>query len=202
MRFTQAAPAALLCSTLFAACGGGSTPSPNTYGTPATALPTLSPSAPATGVPSTAPSVAPSVAPTAQPQQIHVGFNHAETTDPTFGPVYFYSTAASGPAQVIRVAVGSQLVFVNDDPSGVAHTASGFGSGGFPASFDNGSRFTRAGAAVDGGTTWSTGSLSSGQSSQVLTVPAAGTYYFGCGYHYTTVPTSTNGSMGDVLVAS
>jgi plastocyanin len=189
----------------FAACGGGSTSSPSLNGMAPTAppqsIPSGAPSAPASSVPSTAPSTPPSTAPSAQPQLIHVGFNHAETTDATFGPVYFYSSAASGPAQVIRVATGSRLMFVNDDPSGVPHTASGLGAA-FPASFDNTSRFTQAGTAIDGGTTWSTGSLSSGQSSQVLTVPAAGTYFFGCGYHYTTVPTSSNGSMGDVLVAS
>ncbi|MGP6159537.1 MAG: hypothetical protein ACLPYS_18850 [Vulcanimicrobiaceae bacterium] len=200
MRIAYSAPAALAALTFLAACGGGSSSSPGS-GTVA-ALPTIVPSRPPSVAPSATPSTAPSTAPTAQPQLIHIGFNHAETTDATFGPVYFYSTAASGPAQVIRVAVGSQLIFVNDDPSGVSHTASGFGTGGFPASFDNTSRFTQAGSAVDGGTTWSTGSLSGGQRSQVLTVPAAGTYYFGCGYHYTTVPTASNGSMGDVLVAS
>jgi plastocyanin len=195
MRLSLSTIAPFVCASLLAACGGNGSSTPSTG-------PTVAPTTGPTVAPTTGPTVAPTTGPTAQPQVIHIGFNHAETTDPTLGPVYFYATAASGPAQVIRVKTGSQVVFTNDDPNGVTHTAGGFGSVGFPVSFDNSNRLTRAGTAIDGGTTWSTGALSQGQTSQAFTIPAAGTYYFGCGIHYSTVPTATNSSMGDVLVAS
>jgi plastocyanin len=133
---------------------------------------------------------------------IHIGFELAEKTDPTYGPVYFYSTLLNNSAQVIRVKAGSHIVFVNDDPSSTPHTASGFGMSGFPNAFDNSSGFNRAGSTINGSLTWSTGSLLPGQRSQVFTVGPPGVYYFGCGYHYSTKPTTTNGSMGDVLVSS
>jgi plastocyanin len=195
MRLSLSTLVPFVCASLLAACGGNGSSTPSTG---PTAVPTAGP----TAAPTTGPTAAPTTAPTAQPQVIHVGFNHTETTDATLGPVYFYAMVASGPAQVIRVKTGSQVVFTNDDPSGVTHTAGGFGSASFPVSFDNSNRHTQAGTAIDGGTTWSTGDLSPGQTSQAFTIPAAGTYYFGCGFHYTTVPTTTNSSMGDILVAS
>jgi plastocyanin len=195
-----------------AACGGGGggtvTPPSNNPGP--TAPPTTSPSPSATATPSPTPTPKPTASPTASPtatpspaapQLIHVGFDLAEHTDATFGPVYFYSTVLNGMAQVIRVTHGSKVVFVNDDPSGTPHTASGFGSGGFPSSFNNSSGFTQNGTTIDGSTTWSTGTLNRGQMSQVFTVGPAGTYYFGCNFHYTTAPTASNSSMGDVLVS-
>jgi len=92
--------------------------------------------------------------------------------------------------------VGAEVVFVNDDPSGSPHTASGLGVSGFPATFANTSATTRSGTAIDSGLTWSTGTLSAGQQSQTFTIPAAGTYYFGCAFHY------ASNTMRDVLVAS
>jgi len=115
--------------------------------------------------------------------------------------VYFYSTMLNNMAQVIHVIHGTKVVFVNDDTSGIPHTASGFGSSGFPAAFNNSSGFTQHGTTIDASTTWSTGTLNSGQMSQVFTVGAPGTYYFGCNFHYTTTPTASNNSMGDVLVS-
>jgi plastocyanin len=44
--------------------------------------------------------------------------------------------------------------------------------------------------------TWSTGTLTSGQQSQVFTIPAAGTYYFGCAFHF------LSQSMREVIVAT
>jgi plastocyanin len=139
--------------------------------------------------------------PTAAPQVIHVGFELAEHTDVQFGPVYFYSTILNNMAQVIRVPHGSKVVFLNDDPSGTPHTASGLGSNGFPMQFDNSSGFNQHGTTIDSSTTWSTGTLTHGQMSQVFTVGPAGNYYFGCAFHYLTVPTASNNSMGDVIVS-
>ncbi|MBV8638553.1 MAG: hypothetical protein JO322_10735 [Candidatus Eremiobacteraeota bacterium] len=135
------------------------------------------------------------------PLTIHVGFDHGEHTDRTFGPVYFYSPLVSGTAQVIRVRTGSKVVFVNDDTSGIPHTASGFGPTSFPAQFDNKSGMRRAGTTINSSLTWSTGTLLHGQRSQTFTIGARGHYFFGCAFHYTTRPTAVNGSMGDVIVS-
>ena len=138
---------------------------------------------------------------TPTPLLIHVGFNHPEHTDTTFGPVYFYSPTLSGHAQVIRVRHGSKVQFVNDDPSFAQHTASGLGSTAFPRSFDNTSGIRRSGITVNASLTWSTGTISHGQKSQIFTIGPVGHYFFGCRFHYTTKPTSTNRSMGDVIVS-
>ncbi len=129
-------------------------------------------------------------------QTVHVGFELEDITDPTFGQVAYYALQPGSSAQIIRVAAGSQIVFVNDDPSGNPHTASGFGTGGFPASFNNTSGPTQSGASIDGGLTWSTGTLTQGQRSQVFTIPTPGTYYFGCAFHY------GSNQMRDVVVAT
>src|SRR5579872_3851705 len=107
---------------------------------------------------------------TTTPLVIHIGFNHSEHTDPTFGPVYFYSPTVTGNAQVIRVLHGSKVVFLNDDPSNTEHTASGFGSVAFPKSFDNTSGTRRSGTTINASLTWSTGGLVHGAKSQVFTV--------------------------------
>jgi hypothetical protein len=99
------------------------------------------------------------------------------------------------------VKSGSQVVFQHDD-NDPPHTASGLGSSGFPATFNNSSGTTRNGTTIDGSTTWSTGTLSGAAMSQVFTIGPPGVYYFGRAYHYAGVPSSTNQSMGDVLVAS
>lgn len=90
---------------------------------------------------------------------------------------------AAGYAPVLTtVAVGSFVQFVNTD--GFAHTATSIpGASSFPAS----SPFSvnaqhQTGAAVSTG--WSSGTLQSGQSSQVISVDAPGTYLFGCFFHY------------------
>jgi len=138
---------------------------------------------------------------TITPLVIHIGFEHGEHTDRTFGPVYFYSPLRTGTAEVIRVRTGSKLVFVNDDPNRVDHTASGFGPRAFPLTFDNNSGMHRSGSTINSTLTWSTGTLVPGAHSQVFTIGPRGHYFFGCAFHYTTKPTTTNGSMGDVIVS-
>jgi plastocyanin len=127
---------------------------------------------------------------------VHIGFNHLATADPTFGNVAYYTTAtgASAPAAVIDVASGSSLVFEND-ASQPNHTASGLGTTGFPAAFDNTGGTTPTGTAVDGGTTWSTGTLAGGATSAAFTIGPPGNYYFGCFYHY------VDAGMRDVIVS-
>ena len=111
------------------------------------------------------------------------------------------ASAHPGHAQVFRVVHGSKVQFINDDSSGKSHTASGLGSAAFPRAFDNRSGLRRSGTTVNGLLTWSTGTMNHGQKSQVLTIGSVGHYFFGCAFHYTTKPTTTNKSMGDVIVS-
>jgi len=193
MRISPAAPVAVACAAVMSACSSsGATvgsPMPQSSTAPAQ-VPSFTPSGPSSS-PTSSPS--PASSPTAQPQVVHVGFQHLTTTDPTYGQVSFYSPA-TGNAAVVRVVKNSQVVFSNDG-SGSPHTASGFGSTGFPATFDNVSGTTASGTTIDNGMTWSTGSLNPGQTSSAFTVPA-GTYYFGCAYHY------NSNAMRDVIVSS
>ena len=208
----------IITAASLAACGGGGgtvTPpaaggGPNPSSSPVpTAAPTSSPTQAPTPTPIPTPTPMPTQRPTptptpmqtAAPQVIHVGFELAEHTDVQFGPVYFYSTMLNNMASVVHVQHGSKVVFVNDDPDETPHTASGLGSNGFPAMFDNSSGFTRHGSTIDGSTSWSTGTLDPGQMSQVFTVGAVGTYYFGCAFHYAGIPSMNNASMGDVIVS-
>jgi len=82
-----------------------------------------------------------------------------------------------------HVAVGSTIRFTNTD--GFSHTATLIP--GNPATFPSAYPFTAAalsqtGAKLSQG--WSTGTLPAGSSSQTLTADVAGTYVFGCFYHY------------------
>jgi plastocyanin len=186
-----------------AACGGGGASIGGTPRPGPSVVPTLTPSPVPSATPSAGPTTKPTgnPSPTAKPTKapqitIHIGFNHAQVDDPTFGNVAFYALGANDPnAEVVQTSVGAQVTFLNDDPSQSPHTGSGLGSTGFPGSFDNSSGFTQAGTAIDGGTTWSTGTLGHGQRSQVFTIPSAGTYYFGCAFHY------DSSGMRDVIVA-
>jgi plastocyanin len=174
---------------------GGPTATPTaTAVASATVAPTVTPVV--TPTPTVAPTVTPTAAPTAtaQPEEIHVGFTHAATTDPVFGPIAFYSPT-TGNAAIITVVHGSQVIFTNDGTV-VPHTGSGLGTGPFPAAFDNTSGTTQSGTTIDGSLTWSTGTLAPGGSSQVFTVGAPGHYYFGCFYHF------DGDGMQDVLVST
>lgn len=132
-----------------------------------------------------------------------MGFYLGEKTDPTYGAIYYYAPLVAGTAQIITVRSGSEVVFLNDDPlTGIQHTASGLGTGGFPATFTNTSGFTKAGASINGSLTWSTGTLNQRQRSQVFTVGPPGVYYFGCAFHFAGMPTSNFSSMADVIVST
>jgi len=144
-------------------------------------------------IPTPTPTPAPTPTGTAQPQVIHVGFVHGTASDQTYGAIAYYAPT-SGTAAVIKVAAGSQVVFLNDD-TGSPHTGSGLGTGPFPASFDNTSGTTASGSTIDGSLTWSTGTLVQGAMSNVFTVGPPGAYYFGCAYHYNA------DHMRDVLVS-
>ena len=83
-----------------------------------------------------------------------------------------------------NVHVGDTVHFVNSDGTGINHTATLIpGATTFPA----GSPFTTS-AQTRSGTNvtdnWSTGILTPGSSSQNIAITAAGTYVYGCFYHY------------------
>ncbi|HEX5273980.1 MAG TPA: plastocyanin/azurin family copper-binding protein [Candidatus Rubrimentiphilum sp.] len=83
---------------------------------------------------------------------------------------------------VTNVAVGTMVRFVNSD--GFAHTATAIpGATTFPAGSPySSSAQTQSGSAIS--QNWSSGTLPAGASSQTLLIDKAGTYLFGCFYHY------------------
>jgi len=84
---------------------------------------------------------------------------------------------------VTTVSVGASIRFTNSD--GFRHTASSIAGSTFPSAYP----FTAA-AANQSGTTlsggFSSGSIAPGDSSQTLLADKAGTYMFGCFFHYGT----------------
>jgi len=91
----------------------------------------------------------------------------------------------------VTVPVGSSIRFVNSD--GFAHTATLIpGATSFPSGRPNvppwsdGTATSRipSNAAAVVSSTWSSGTLQAGASSQTILVDAPGTYLFGCYFHY------------------
>lgn len=91
------------------------------------------------------------------------------------------SGAGYAPVQT-TVPIGSFVQFVNSD--GFAHTATAIpNSSSFPASSPFGvSAQTQTGSAIS--SSWSSGTLQAGQSSQLIQIDAPGTYLYGCFFHY------------------
>jgi plastocyanin len=101
-------------------------------------------------------------------------------------------TAGGYAPAVTNVAVGTLLRFTNSD--GFAHTATAIPAA---TTFPVGSPFsasaqTQSGSSLSQG--WSSGTLAAGASSQTILVDKAGTYLFGCFFHY-------GGPMRSVIVA-
>ncbi len=101
-------------------------------------------------------------------------------------------TAGGYAPAVTNVAVGTLLRFKNSD--GFAHTATAIPAA---TTFPAGSPFsasaqTQSGSSLSQG--WSSGTLAAGASSQTIMVDKAGTYLFGCFFHY-------GGPMRSVIVA-
>ena len=94
-----------------------------------------------------------------------------------------YGLSGAYTPAITTVAVGSQLHFTNTDS--FAHTAPYLGSvyTQFPAGspLKQGAT-TQSGANLSGGFT--SGALQAGTSSQTITADRAGTYLFGCFFHY------------------
>lgn len=83
-----------------------------------------------------------------------------------------------------HVHVGDTIHFTNSDGTGINHTATLIpGSTTFPAGSPfSTSALTRSGTAITDA--WSSGILSPGSSSQSISITTAGTYIYGCFYHY------------------
>ncbi|BDE07743.1 hypothetical protein WPS_30190 [Vulcanimicrobium alpinum] len=92
-----------------------------------------------------------------------------------------YGTSGGYTPAVTTVAVGTTVRFLNVDS--FAHTATAFGGATFPAGSPlGGSALTTSGATLSSG--WSSGNLAAGAASQTLLADKAGTYLYGCFFHY------------------
>lgn len=122
----------------------------------------------------------------AQTTTVDVNLTLNPTTQTSAGSAGGYAPA------VLNVAVGTLLRFHNSD--GFAHTATAIPNS---TTFPVGSPFS-ASAQTQSGTNlsqgWSSGTLQAGATSQAITVDRAGTYLYGCFFHY-------GGPMRAVIVA-
>ena len=95
-----------------------------------------------------------------------------------------YGTSGGFQPAVTDVSVGTMVQFINRDAPGFTHTTTSLGSAAaFPAS----SPFTAAALSVSGtklSAGFSSGALAPGASSQPLVADVAGTYLYGCFFHY------------------
>ena len=84
----------------------------------------------------------------------------------------------------LTIAVGAMVRFTNSDS--FHHTATSIGGATtFPSVYPfTGSAVNQSGSTLSGG--FSSGSLAPGSSSQALLADKAGTYLFGCFFHYGT----------------
>jgi plastocyanin len=84
---------------------------------------------------------------------------------------------------VTTVAVGTSVRFTNSD--GFRHTASSIAGSMFPAAYPfDSSAANQSGTTISGG--FSSGIIEPGATSQTLLADKAGTYMFGCFFHYGT----------------
>jgi plastocyanin len=92
-----------------------------------------------------------------------------------------YGSAGGFTPPITTVALGSMVRFVNVDS--FSHTATSFGGTTFPTSSPLGaSALNLSGATLSGG--WTSGTLGAGSASQPLLADKAGTYLYGCFFHY------------------
>ena len=131
--------------------------------------------APAAGAGNAAPAGGGGGTTTATTTTIDVSLTGSTTTATPYGN-------AGGFAPVVTtVALGSLVRFVNVDS--FAHTASSLSGTSFPASSPLGApALNVSGATLSGG--WTSGTLSAGTGSQTLLADKAGTYLYGCFFHY------------------
>ncbi|HEY8320468.1 MAG TPA: hypothetical protein VIG46_01580 [Candidatus Baltobacteraceae bacterium] len=174
--------AALLAATALAACGGGGGSGGGGYAPPSggSATPTPGP----TAAPTAAPTVAPLAVGVALPTT-----GIGSLADPTFGQIGGYTQTTY--SQTLAFPVGSTIT-VSNLSAATPHTLDVVGTAGFPANP------TLTTTASGGGmsATYASGNINGGQSVSIA-LPTAGTYYFGCAYHYLSAP-----QMRDVIQVS
>ncbi|MEO7039871.1 MAG: hypothetical protein ABI186_07590 [Candidatus Elarobacter sp.] len=93
-----------------------------------------------------------------------------------------YGASAGFTPVIATIPVGSTVRFVNVDS--FAHTASAVGGATFPAVSPLGTNALNPSQDRRLSTGWSSGTLAAGASSPVLTADVAGTYLYGCFFHY------------------
>jgi plastocyanin len=95
-----------------------------------------------------------------------------------------FGSAGGFTPPVTDVTVGSTIRFINADAA-TPHTSTSLSGSSFPASSPFGANaLSASGTTLSGG--WSTGTLGGGNGSQILLADKAGTYLYGCAYHYGT----------------
>jgi len=164
---------ALLAISALAACGGGAGGGgyapPSGGGSPvATAAPTLAPLAVGVALPTTG-----------------IG----SVADPTFGQVGGYTQSTY--SQTLAFPVGSTITLTNLSAS-TPHTLDVVGTSGFPAN----PALTTSASGGGMSATYASGNINGGQSVSIA-LSTAGTFYFGCAYHYLSAP-----QMRDVIQVS
>jgi plastocyanin len=109
-----------------------------------------------------------------------------------------YGTSAAYTPPVLTVAVGDSIVFKNTDSFN--HTSTSIPASKsnnekqFPSAYPfTGTALTQSGATLSGG--WSSGAIQAGATSQTILADKAGTYLYGCFYHYGAVPTHMRGAI-------
>jgi len=92
-----------------------------------------------------------------------------------------YGSSGGFTPAVLTIPLGSTIRFANIDS--FAHTSSSFDGATFPAGSPlGGSALNTSGDRLSTG--WTSGNLAAGASSQLLLADKAGTYLYGCFYHY------------------
>ncbi|HEY0394174.1 MAG TPA: hypothetical protein VGD01_06735 [Candidatus Elarobacter sp.] len=126
-----------------------------------------------------APAAGAANAPMAATTTIDVSLTSSSAVATSFGTAGGFNPAVS------TVAVGSTVRFLNVDS--ISHTSSSFGGTAFPSSSPlGGSALSGFGGTLSGG--WSSGTLAGGTASQVLLADRAGTFLYGCFFHYDASP--------------
>lgn len=106
---------------------------------------------------------------------IDVNLTNHPASGSAFGVVGGYAPPTT------TVAGGSSIRFINSDA--FAHTATLIPGNAFPAGSPfSASAQTQSGSQLSLG--WSSGTLAPGVASQTITVDRAGTYFYGCFFHY------------------
>jgi len=139
----------------------------------ATATPTPTPTPAPTATPTPTPTSAPSL--TAGISYPPNGYG--SENDPTYGTVAGYTQATY--SQTLAAPIGSSITLTNQDPS-IVHTFNVVSTTGFPA---NPSMSTAASGGNTIGGSYASGNIAGG-TSVTIQLATAGTYYFGCAYHY------------------